>query len=89
MCLLPPRIEDREIGHPRNDPPRRAVETSGYGRLNASPSHDRLRHRSAQPGETGVAGLLGELVWCGQAGDLIELEDPVRVYLVSRPPLER
>ena len=29
-----------------------------------------------------VERLLGELVWCDQAADPIELEDPARVYLV-------
>jgi hypothetical protein len=33
-----------------------------------------------------VVRLLGELVWCDQAGDPIELEDPARVYLTPRVP---
>ena len=33
-----------------------------------------------------VARLLGDLVWCDQAADYIELEDPARVYLTPRVP---
>jgi hypothetical protein len=33
-----------------------------------------------------VVRLLGELVWCDQAGEPIELEDPTRVYLTPRGP---
>lgn len=31
--------------------------------------------------------LMGDLVWCDQVGDYIELEDPARVFLTPRPPL--
>jgi hypothetical protein len=33
-----------------------------------------------------VVRLLGDLVWCDQAADYIELEDPARVYLTPRVP---
>ena len=32
--------------------------------------------------------LLGELVWCDEAAEYIELEDPARVYLIPQPPVD-
>jgi hypothetical protein len=45
---------------------------------------DELYPEGDLPGS--VVRLLGDLVWCDQAADYIELEDPARVYLTPRPP---
>jgi hypothetical protein len=47
-------------------------------------SLDRLYPHGDLPDE--LERLLGELVWCDEAGDWIELEDPARVFLVPSPP---
>jgi hypothetical protein len=35
-----------------------------------------------------LARLLGDLVWCDQAGDYVKLADPTRVVLTPRPLAE-
>ena len=48
-------------------------------------SLDQLYPNGEVPDE--LERLMGELVWCEEAGDWIELEDPSRVFIVPSDPL--
>lgn len=58
--------------------------TAGVAEMRDGGSLDSLYPDGDLPDE--LERLMGELVWCEEAGDWIELEDPARVFVVFSTP---